>query len=49
LKKKDREATSKIAEAKASQLAEKILLAPDHIYAACMMRGEGVFFGKGDF
>ena len=33
----------------ASDLAVKILSAPDFIYAAAMMRQEAVFFGRGDF
>ena len=45
----DMELTNKIYDAKSTQLAEKILIAPDYVYAACLMRGEGVFFGKGDF
>ena len=49
LNKLDKELTNKINDAKSTQLAEKILIAPDYVYAACLMRGEGVFFGKGDF
>jgi hypothetical protein len=30
-------------------MAEKILLAPDFVYAACMMRSNGIYIGKGDF
>lgn len=30
-------------------LADKILTAPNHIYAAVMMKVEGLHFGKGDF
>ena len=30
-------------------MAEKILIAPDFVYAAVMMRENGIFFGRGDF
>ncbi len=39
----------KFADSKAMDLAEKILMAPDHIYAAAMMKENSVLFGAGDF
>ena len=39
----------KFADSKSKDLAEKLLMAPDFLYAACMMKANNIFFGKGDF
>ena len=39
----------KYSDSKAKDLAEKLLMAPDFLYAACMMKANNIFFGKGDF
>jgi hypothetical protein len=39
----------KFSDQKSKDLAEKILVAPDFVYAAVMMRENGIFFGRGAF
>jgi len=49
LKSQESAIIKKFSDNKAKDLAEKLLLAPDFVYAACMMKQNGIFFGKGDF
>ena len=49
LKSKESELIKKYQKNAAKELAEKLLLAPNFIYAAAMMKQNGIFFGKGDF
>lgn len=49
LKSQESALIKRFSDSKAEVLAEKLLLAPDFVYAACMMRQDGLCFGKGDF